>query len=202
MVAMILDSLLEERLRAERAAWGADHHDEVWEGVYMMTPLPNNEHQLLVGRLTRVLDEIVTDGALGQVLPGANVSDRVDDWKHNYRVPDVVVFLNDTQAVNHDTFWHGGPDFAIEIVSHQDKSREKLEFYGRVGTRELLLIDRDPWRLELYRLRDQGLHLAASATADDGSSIASHILPLQVSLQAAADRPRMLVSHSDRTWTI
>ena len=124
MVTMICDSLLEERLRAERAASGADGYDEVWEGVHMMAPLPNNEHQLLVGRLTRVLDEIVTDRTLGQVLPGVNVSDRSVGWEHNYRVPDVAVFLNDTRAVNRACFWQGGPDFVIEIVSPQDKARE------------------------------------------------------------------------------
>lgn len=204
MVTMINDSLLEERLRAERAVTGADRYDEVWDGVYMMAPLPNNEHQLLVGRLTRILDEIVTDQALGQALPGVNVSDRRDAWEHNYRVPDVAVFLNGTQAINRDRFWQGGPDFAIEIVSHNDKSREKLAFYGHVGTRELLLIDRDPWRLELYRLQGEQLQLAATATPDDGAWIESQVLPLQLSLAASAERPRIVAQHrqGDRTWTI
>jgi Uma2 family endonuclease len=62
---------------------------------------------------------------LGKVRPGVNISDRIVDWKHNFRVPDIVVFLNDTLAECHDTFWFGGPDFAIEIVSPDDRTRDK-----------------------------------------------------------------------------
>lgn len=43
MATMIHDRLLEERLHNERAATGADRYDEIWEGVYMMAPMPNNE---------------------------------------------------------------------------------------------------------------------------------------------------------------
>jgi hypothetical protein len=27
---------------------GADRHDEVWDNVFMMAPMPNHEHQLLI----------------------------------------------------------------------------------------------------------------------------------------------------------
>ena len=53
------------------------------------------------------------------------------------------------------TFWYGGPDFAVEVISPFDRSRKKFEFYARVGVRELLLVNRKPWSLELYRL-DRG----------------------------------------------
>jgi hypothetical protein len=45
MTMLIDDPRLEEELKAERKAWGADHHEEVWEGVYVLAPLPNDEHQ-------------------------------------------------------------------------------------------------------------------------------------------------------------
>ena len=54
MSLMVLDERVAEQLLAERRAWGGDHHDEVWDGVYMMSPLPNNEHQDLVALLTSV----------------------------------------------------------------------------------------------------------------------------------------------------
>ncbi|RPI89465.1 MAG: Uma2 family endonuclease, partial [Planctomycetaceae bacterium] len=147
MLTVIDDSNVESRLREARARSGGDRYDEVWEGISMMAPMPNHEHQVLVGRLTRVLDEIVTDQELGSVVPGVNISDRVDGWDLNYRVPDVAVFLNTTRAVNHDSFWFGGPDFAVEITSPDDRSREKLDFYGKIGTRELLIVDRESWTL-------------------------------------------------------
>ena len=100
MATTIRDPELEKRLRSERAACGADRYDEVWEGTYMMAPMPNNEHQELVSRLTRIFDEDVGDNDLGIAFPGVNVSDRVDGWEHNYRVPEVAVFLKDSQATD------------------------------------------------------------------------------------------------------
>ena len=201
MATIIRDPILEQRLQAER---GADRYDEVWDGVYIMSPMPNDEHQMLVGRLTRVLDEVIADNALGQVRPGVNVSDRVEGWQQNYRVPDVAVFLNDTRAVNHDAFWHGGPDFAIEIVSPGDQTREKLDFYADVATRELLIIDRAPWQLELYRNDASVMNLVTTASPDSKAPIYSEVVCLNFDLIAGTKRPRTHVVHSDsgREWTI
>ncbi|MBM4091826.1 MAG: Uma2 family endonuclease [Planctomycetes bacterium] len=204
MTIVIHDTLVEERLRAERAASGADRHDEVWENVYMMAPMPNHEHQVLVGRFTRVLDEIVSDAGAGDVVPGVNVSDRVANWETNFRVPDVAVFLTTTRAVNHDQFWCGGPDFVVEIVSPHDQTREKLGFYGAIKTRELLVVDRDPWRLELYRHDGHSLPLVATGGMPDEDWIESSVLGVRQRLQHGADRPRIDVWHpaSERHWRI
>src|SRR5215210_581016 len=139
MTVMVLDPAIAERLKAEREASGADRYDEVWEGVYMMAPLADDEHQDLQTQLGAVLQVRVGWTGLGQVRTGVNVSDR-EDWTHNYRIPDVAVFLPDTKARNCDTFWLGGPDFTIEIVSSGDRGREKLDFYAKVAVRELLLV--------------------------------------------------------------
>jgi hypothetical protein len=56
---LIRDPEVELRLRAERAATGADRHDEVWEGIYMMAPMPNDEHQQIVSRFVSILEEII-----------------------------------------------------------------------------------------------------------------------------------------------
>jgi Uma2 family endonuclease len=204
MTTIIHDTFVEERLRAERAASGADRYDEMWEDVYMMAPMPNHEHQLLVGRFTRVLGEVVTDAELGDVVPGVNVSDRVAGWESNYRVPDVAVFLKTTRAVNHDQFWYGGPDFVVEIVSPHDQTREKLGFYGAIGTRELLVVDRDPWRLELYRHDGNSLPRVSTSLVDDENWIHSDVLGLKMRLESGVDRPRIDVCHtaSARHWQI
>ena len=154
MATLINDRALETVLIRRRRAAGADRFDEVWNGVYVMSPIANDEHQDVAGVLTGILMAVVQWKGLGLVRPGVNVSDRREDWKKNYRVPDVAVFLNDTKAVNCDTFWYGGPDFAVEVVSRGDRTRKKIPFYAKVGTRELLVVDRNPWALTLYRLRD------------------------------------------------
>jgi len=204
MLAFVTDPTGSARLIEKRRAAGVDLHDEVWEGVYVMTPAPNDEHQDIVGGMTHLLRETIDNCDLGKSRPGVNLSDRVDDWEHNYRCPDIVVFLNDTAAEYHDTFWFGGPDFAIEIISPNDQTREKISFYEKIGTRELLVVDRAPWQLELYRLHDGKLTLVDTSTVRDSARLGSHVLPLTFCLTAGEHRPRIEVRHSDneRIWNV
>src|SRR5215213_4233257 len=109
MPTLVLDPYVEERIRAEREASGADRYDEVWEGVYVMAPLADDEHQDLQTQLGAVLQVCVGWKGLGQVRTGVNISDREKGWKQNYRFPDVAVFLPDTKARNCGAFWLGGP---------------------------------------------------------------------------------------------
>ncbi|NOZ40295.1 MAG: Uma2 family endonuclease [Planctomycetes bacterium] len=204
MSTFVTDLGISPRLMAERRARGNDSHDEIWEGVYVMTPAPNNEHQELVFEIGYVLREVVKIAQLGIVLPGTNVTDRRDDWTKNYRCPDVVVFLNDTQAENRETHWIGGPDLAVEIVSPGDQSREKIAFYEKVGTRELLIVDRDPWQLELHRLVDKKLVLVGTSTLADPVWLTSETVPLKLRLQPGKKRPQIELQHTtdEKTWRL
>src|SRR3989304_1513428 len=172
MATVVLDRQYAEKLREERAATGTDRWDEVWEGNYMMTPLPNIEHQEIAGGLVSAIRQVVGRGQ-AIVLPGTNVSDRETDWKYNYRCPDVAVYLRDNPAKNCDTHWCGGPDFAVEIVSDDDQSRKKLPFYAKIGTRELLIVDSDPWGLGLFRLSDGELGSVGKSKIENGQMEAS-----------------------------
>ncbi|MFQ5732084.1 MAG: Uma2 family endonuclease [Planctomycetaceae bacterium] len=204
MDALICDPETTEQLIARRRDMGVDQYDEVWDGVYVMSPMANNEHQSFVGRLNTAFEIAVEWAKLGVSIPGVNVSDRKDDWQSNYRVPDVAVFLNDTQAENCDTFWYGGPDFAVEIVSPGDKTREKLDFYAKVGTRELLIIDRDPWALELCRFADGKLASTHKASVAGPAQLKSNVVPLTFALAPADPRPAIQVAHDDgqQRWVI
>jgi Uma2 family endonuclease len=190
-------------LKAEREASGLDRRDEVWEGIYIMSPDPNFEHQSLVGELTFVFATIRNLLGGGHVLPGLNISDRVEGWHTNYRIPDLAVYLPGNPARNCGTHMCGGPDFAVEILSENDLARSKLEFYAEVNTRELLLIDRDPWVLELYRLAEGRLTLVGKSTPDDPMILASLVLPLTFRLVRNGGRPEIEVSNpGGQTWRI
>ena len=204
MVAVVLDPRLQDELIAERRARGLDRYDEVWDGVYVMSPLANNEHQELVGGISHALRTVVNVANLGRAFPGCNVSDREDDWTENYRCPDAAVFLNGTTAEDRDTHWFGGPDFAVEIVSPHDRSREKFGFYASVATRELLIVDRYPWALELYRLQGGELRLVGRSTVERPEILASEVLPLSWRLIAGQRRPQIEVVHADgrQRWVI
>ena len=205
MASMILDPDLDERLRAERRASGGDRFDEVWDGVYMMSPIANNEHQGLAAGLTAVLQIVLGFGDRGVVYPGVNVTDQEEHWEHNYRCPDVAVYLSGTTAQDRGTHWLGGPDFAVEITSRGDRTRDKLSFYAAVGTRELLVIDRQPsWVLELYRLRDGTLELVGTGRPGDAGALASEAVPLAFRLVAGEGRPRVEVARHEggESWSL
>jgi len=205
MAMLVADPRMEDRLKAERKASGADRYDEVWEGVYMMTPMPNNEHQEMVLGLALALQEIIKGADLGRVFPGVNLSDRRgDDWDHNYRVPDIAVFLRGGRAEDCGTHWCGAADFLVEITSPGDRTREKLPFYSRLGVLELLVVDRESWTLELYRWKDGQLQSVGKSTGDAAEVLGSETIPLKFRLVAGAPRPQIEVTHSqsDRRWLI
>jgi Uma2 family endonuclease len=71
----------------------------------------------------------------------------------NYRVPDLTFVSAGREHVLHeDGVRGGGPDAVIEIRSPEDETYEKLPFYASLGTREVIVIDRDSKRPEIYRL--------------------------------------------------
>ena len=204
MPTLINDPALEERLIAERAAIGANHHDEVWEGVYMMTPAPANEHQKLVHRISMFLDQALQSSGGNEVLPGVDLSNRGEDWEHDFRVPDIAVFLSDTKAENHDTHWRGAADFLVEIVSPGDRTYEKIPYYSRLGVRELLTVDRDPWTLELYRHDEKELPLIGQSTLDRAEVLSSKVLSLAFRFIQGEAQPRIEISHPDtgKKWLV
>jgi len=197
MVAFVTDPLLEQELIAQRQQTGADRLDEVWEGVYVMAPLPNTEHQSIVSRLTSVFCELFEWPGLGSVMAGVNVSDRETDWKENYRVPDVVVALQDGSARDCATHWFGGPDFLVEVLSKDDQTRKKIPFYAKIGTREMLLVDRNRWCLELLRLKGDELVTVGRSELPSSETIRSEVLPLSFRLVAAEPRPQIEAVHAE-----
>jgi hypothetical protein len=103
-----------------------------------------------------------------------------------------------------ETFWLGGPDFVVEIVSPDDASRDKLEFYSSVGVRELLLIDRNPWQLELYQLKGRTLAEVGRSTTSESTTIRSAVVPLSFKLIPGGARPSIEVTHHDgvQRWMV
>jgi Uma2 family endonuclease len=204
MAALITDPEIQREMIARRRRLGQDHWDEVWDGVYVMAPAADIEHFEVSTDLLAVFVEVIRRPGLGRVMGGINVSDRKVGWKKNFRVPDVAVFLNGTAAEDCGRFWFGGPDFAVEIISPHDRTRKKIPFYEKVGTRELLIVDRRPWRLTLFRLSDGTLSEVGQSTIAAASNLSSQVLPLTFRLAGDADQPAIFIQHHDgvRSWTV
>jgi Uma2 family endonuclease len=193
MAVLITDPDLASRLICERQRRDGDRFDEVWEGLYVIAPLPNDDHQDIQANFVAAIKEILGWDSPAKVRAGVNVSDRDADWTDNYRCPDVVVFLPGNPAINHGAHWQGGPDFLVEIVSKGDRSHEKLAFYASVGVREVLIVNRNPWTLELYSASGSPaiMQLVATATPADITELRSGVLPITLQLQPAVPRPRI-----------
>ncbi len=204
MDMIVLDPSLKARIIQDRRERRADRYDEVWNGIYVVSPIIDNEHCELVATVSRALYQALPEFDRDRVSMGVNVSDRNDDWEQNYRCPDVVVFLEGCSAEDRDTHYYGGPDFAVEIVNRHDRSREKFDFYAKVNTRELLIVDRYPWALELYRLNaSQAYVIVGRSTLEQPEILESRVLPLSFQLGPGEERPAILVKHSDgvQTWS-
>lgn len=203
MSVLILDPTLAHEFRESRKTRQLDRWDEVWDGVLVVPAVPNNEHQDIVMDLCHAFRSIVDRDGGDRVHPGANVSDRDRDWMQNYRIPDAVVYLASNPALDRNSHWVGGPDLAVEIVSPGEDPHEKLDFYAGINTRELLIVDRNPWSLELYQLASGQLQLAGRSDLSDPAVLASGVLPLTFQLQPATPRPRIVVAHipTGQTWT-
>jgi Uma2 family endonuclease len=204
MAMFIENPTLEEELKAQRQAWGADGHDEVWEGVYFMSPMADNEHQRIALRIARVLEAAIGDSGIGSVYPGVNLAASAENWEDDYRVPDVVVFLADTAAEDHGVFWTGAADFVVEITSPRDRTYEKSPFYSRLGVREVLVLNRQKWALELYRHRDGELQTVGESMLARPDVLSSEVLPLDFRLVPGEARSQVEVRHksSGEQWVV
>jgi Uma2 family endonuclease len=203
MPILLTDPEREEELRAERSSSDGDKWNEVWDGVLVMPTMPNDEHQAIQNRIQCAFTSLFETDDDGKVRGGVNVTDRHPDWKENFRGPDVVVYLPGNPAINYETHWLGGPDFLVEIISPGDMAWDKLEFYAEVKTREVLIVDRAPWRLELYRLADGVLEPVGTSDVANSAVLESRVLPFTFQLVEGSRRPliRMVHTGTGQVWT-
>ena len=198
MPTLVLDPHVEDFIRGCQRD---DRYDEVWEGVTVMSPSPNNQHQSFILRLGSALLSAIQSTGRGEVYPGLNVTDRAEDWTRNYRCPDVAVYLAGNPAQDRDTHMLGGPDLAVEVASPGENPLAKLDFYAAVSTREVLIVRRNPWELELFRLA--GTSLASVGRADsEGGRLNCESLGLSLRLVQGGGRPRVEVTDAatGRVW--
>jgi hypothetical protein len=120
-----LQELLEQRRRT-----GADRHDEVWEGVYHMIPAAGIAHSLVAQQLGVLLDAPARANGLVVSVEfnlGAN---------SDFRVPDLGVHREPRLGARVAT-----AAIAVEVLSLEVDTWEKLPFYAQHEVDELLIVD-------------------------------------------------------------
>jgi len=109
-----------EQLLERRRQLGQDLLDEVWKGVYHLNPAPHRSHAHIAQQLAVVLDRPARAEGLLPMISIFNLGEPDDD-----RVPDGGLFRPGPHEVYMAT-----AALVVEIVSPDDKTWEKLDFYA------------------------------------------------------------------------
>jgi Uma2 family endonuclease len=140
MRVLMLDAprwLLDQRRRL-----GQDVRDEMWDGVLHMVPPPSDAHQEFAIRLLFVTAPIAE--ARGLVSRYETGLFRADE---DYRVPDQL-YCRPEQRSDRGA---EGAELVVEILSPRDETYNKIDFYSRVGVREMIVAHPEERRIELFR---------------------------------------------------
>lgn len=175
----------------ERRRKGLDVFDEVWDGVLHMVPQPSDGHQRLGSRLLAILLPLAE--SRGLVATYESGLYRPDSSDRDYRVPDLVVSRPQDRS---SRGVEGRAELVVEILSPNDETYDKVDFYAEVGVRELLVIDPDTRRVELFVLRGGRLH---AALPDPSGAITLASLDITLSTD---DGPKLRVAWADGSTEI
>src|SRR5947209_3172810 len=120
-----------ERLIERRRRLGQDLFDEVWNGILHMNPSPAGRHAWIDQQLAVLLGPPALQAGLIATGP-VNVGLDQD----NFRVPDRALHRDWSDRV-----WYPTVALVVEIVSPDDESWEKLDFYAERDVDEVLIVD-------------------------------------------------------------
>jgi Uma2 family endonuclease len=135
-----------EEFIARRQALGQDAFDEVWDGEYHVVPSPSAEH----GRVDYELRALLLPRARAAVLVGTgpfNLGTRDD-----YRVPDGGLHRGSPKGTYLPT-----AAVVIEVVSPDDETYLKIDFYALHGVEELVVADPQLRTVRIWQLIDGAL---------------------------------------------
>lgn len=124
-----------------RRALGLDGHDEVWDGVYRVAPHAHSRHGIVENELSMALGS----RAKARGLRGSGPFDLGST--RDYRVPDLGVH----ESVP-DSAYVSTALVVVEVLSPDDETFAKFDFYARHGVRELLVADPGEQTIRCWRL--------------------------------------------------
>src|SRR6266496_5606348 len=144
-----------------------DRRHEVIDGELCVTPAPTPYHQIVKGRIKRLLEDHVERGALGIVLdaPCDVVLSRFDVLQ-----PDIFFISSGRLAIIGEKFISDAPDLVVEVLSPGTRRRDRIskaKRYARFGVREMWIADPDRKTVEVFVNTEGGFRRQTLCTADD-----------------------------------
>ena len=161
-----------DELAAEMPETNQPH--ELWDGELIMAPAPFFDHQKILLRFYRRLDDWVSSRNLGEV-----ITSPIDMVLSPHRAvqPDVAFIAKDRLAIIQRVIM-GPADLVAEIVSLQGRSRDRIEkrdLYEQHGVKEYWIIDPEAQTVEVLALVNGRYELVLRSLP--GETASSRLLP-------------------------
>lgn len=170
--------------QAEYLQLDAGRHVEYSKGHVELQPMPDEQHQAIVGFLYLALRALAS--ARGGRVRFAPFPVRL--WEEKYHEPDVCFMKNENLARCQGRHWDGA-DLVIEVLSDTNRDHDlvtKRDEYARAGIGEYWIVDPIERKVRLLVL-SAGIYVE-HAVAMDGQRIASLSLPgFEIDVTAALD---------------
>ncbi len=117
-------------------------------GEDALSPAPVNDHQRLVRRSSRVLEDLIPNGEVFTAPTDVHFDEL------NVTQPDIFWVAENSQCVEVDgKYWYGAPDLIIEVLSpgtERTDRGKKFRLYQKYGVREYWLISRVESFVEVF----------------------------------------------------
>jgi Uma2 family endonuclease len=137
-----------QALLDERRARGADRWDEMWKGELHMVPPPSAQHQAVGTALVVALAPVAAARGLVATYETGLFRPGVDD---DYKVADQLYARPELRS---ERGIEGGASLVVEILSPNDETYQKLDWYADVGVGEVLVIEPETRAVEQFAKRD------------------------------------------------
>lgn len=140
---------------------------EIIEGELFMSPAPSIKHQLVLKRISQLLDRFVQKNFLGEVVfaPCDVIFSNI-----NVMQPDILFISNENHEILTALNIKGAPDLIIEILSpstiENDRKYKKL-VYEKYGVKEYWIVDSQEEMIEVWALQDDTFQIFHEAKKTD-----------------------------------
>ena len=125
-----------------RRSLGLDGRDEVWEGRYVVAPEPDARH----GEVQFGLSDVLKQAAKRLGLRATTTFNL--GGPDDFRIPDAGLLPGPLGV------WHDSAVLVVEILSPDDETFAKLDFYESHGVQELLVADWRDRSVRVYALQE------------------------------------------------
>ena len=159
-----------------------DYRYELVQGELRQMALADRQHGRIAAQIGGCLGAFVATNGLGETY-AAGTGFIIGTAPDTVRAPDVSFVSRERAeaAAEERGFFPGAPDFAVEVISPNDRDieiKEKVVDWLRAGTQMVVVIDPDQHTATVYRSFDEICVLTERDVLDGGDVVLGWEMPL------------------------